>query len=312
MLNKRYFKDMIKGPAHVLYHVVLIALSASVALSLPYTADFIAEKFLVFWALIGNEKIFLVSVEIVLAITLVLFFNYVGRSRKDRKFSKLAQRAGLVFISSFKGFLARKKSKKLKESKGMARDIMVIGSTGFRTFVEEKGDLHTVIKNCQEAKIMLLNPYGEGASIRAKGILDPEITLAHFREQIRKSIDFLKGLKAIQKNVRLKLYDEVPFLKILVSGDYIWIKHYHAGFDVQRMPEYVLGYNQNPGSLYVPFYQYFLKWWYDNRIPEYDLESDELIYRDMAGNEERREKFRSEPVGVYAPAIVTNWRKCVP
>jgi len=298
MLNKRYFKDMIKGPAHVLYHVVLIALSASVALSLPYTADFIAEKFLVFWALIGNEKIFLVSVEIVLAITLVLFFNYVGRSRKDRKFSKLAQRAGLVFISSFKGFLARKKSKKLKESKGMARDIMVIGSTGFRTFVEEKGDLHTVIKNCQEAKIMLLNPYGEGASIRAKGILDPEITLAHFREQIRKSIDFLKGLKAIQKNVRLKLYDEVPFLKILVSGDYIWIKHYHAGFDVQRMPEYVLGYNQNPGSLYVPFYQYFLKWWYDNRIPEYDLESDELIYRDMAGNEERREKFRSEPVGV--------------
>jgi hypothetical protein len=57
------------------------------------------------------------------------------------------------------------------------------------------------------------------------------------------------------------------------------------------MPEYVFGYNQNPGSLYVPFYQYFLKWWHDCKIPEYDLESDELIYRDMAGNEERREKF---------------------
>ena len=291
MFNKRHLQDIIKGPAHVLYHVVLIALSASVALSLPYTADFIAEKFLLFWALIGNEKVFLVSVEIVLAITLVLSFNYMGRSWKDRKFSNLAQRAGLVFISSSKGFLAQRKNRKLKESKGMARDIMVIGSTGFRTFVEEKGDLHTVIKNCREAKIMLLNPYSEGASIRAKSILDPDITLEHFREQIKKSIDFLKGLKAIQKNVRLKLYDEVPFLKMVVSGDYIWIKHYHAGFDVRRMPEYVFGYNQNPGSLYVPFYQYFLRWWHDYKIPEYDLESDELIYRDMAGNEERREKF---------------------
>jgi len=66
MFNKRHLQDIIKGPAHVLYHVVLIALSASVALSLPYTADFIAEKFLLFWALIGNEKVFLVSVEIVL------------------------------------------------------------------------------------------------------------------------------------------------------------------------------------------------------------------------------------------------------
>jgi len=83
----------------------------------------------------------------------------------------------------------------------------------------------------------------------------------------------------------------VPFLKMVISGDYIWIKHYHTGFDVRRMPEYVFGYNQNPGSLYVPFYQYFLKWWDDYKIPEYDLESDELIYRDIAGNEERREKF---------------------
>ena len=63
-----------------------------------------------------------------------------------------------------------------------------------------------------EAKIMLLNPYGEGASIRTKSILDFDITLEHFREQIRKSMDFLKGLNAIRKNVRLKLYDEVPFL----------------------------------------------------------------------------------------------------
>jgi hypothetical protein len=292
MFKKRNLRDLLKGPAHILYHVILIALSASVALSLPYTADVIARKFLMFWTFIGNEKIFLVSVEISLAIMLILFFNYIGRSWKDRKLSRMAKKAGLAFIFSSKGYWAQRRSKKLKENLGNARDIMVIGSTGSRTFADEKGDLHTVIKNCREAKIMLLNPYSEGAHIRAKSILDPDITLERFREQIMKSIDFLKGLKALQKDIKLKLYNEVPFLKMVISGDYIWIKHYHAGFDVQVMPEYVFRYRQNPGSLYVPFYQHFLKGWNDPGIPEYDLESDELIYRDTAGNEERREQFR--------------------
>jgi hypothetical protein len=292
MFKKRYLKDMIRGPAHIFYHVGLIVLSASIALLLPYTADFIAREFLTFWALIGDEKIFLVSVEISFAIALILFFNYVGRVWRDRRLSGIARKAGLVSVSSSGGFLARRKNRRLKESHGIARDIKVIGSTGFRTFADENGDLHAVLKNCREAKIMLLNPHSEGASLRVKSILDPDITLARFREQIGESIDFLKGLKAGQKNIKLKLYDEVPFLKMAISGDHIWVKHYHAEFDVQSLPEYVLRYNQNPGSLYVPFYQYFLRWWNDPGIPEYDLESDELIYRDVAGNEERREKFR--------------------
>lgn len=294
MFKNRNLKDVIKGPAHVLYHVVLIALSASIALSLPYAADFISRNFLTAWAVIGNEKIFLVSVEISLAIVLILFFNYIGRSWKDRRLSNIANEAGLVHLSSAGGFLARKQNRKLKESNGIARDVGIIGSTGFSTFVDEKGDLHAVIKNCRSARIMLLNPYSDGASIRAKSILDPDITPERLGEQIRKSIDFLKGLKAVQKNIRLKLYDEVPFLKMTISGDYMWIKHYHAGFDAKVMPEYVFRYNQNPGSLYAPFYQHFLKWWNDPGIPEYDLETDELIYRDTAGNEERREKFMED------------------
>lgn len=291
MFKKRHIRDFIKGPVHILYHVAIIVLSAAFALSLPYTADFAAKKFLGYWALIGNEKIFLVSVEIALAIFLILLFNYLARSWKDRKYARMAKEAGLVFVSAPKGFFARRSSRNLKESQGIARDVMVIGSTGCRTFADEKGDLHNVVKNCREAKIMLLNPFSEGANIRAKSMLDNGITLEHFREQIRKSIMFLKDLRAAQKNVRLKLYDEVPFLKMVISGDYIWVKHYHAGFDVQAMPEFIFKHSQNPGSLYVPFYQYFLKWWSNTAVPEYDLETDELVFRDSAGNEERREPF---------------------
>ncbi len=221
MFKNLHIKEIVNGPAHILYHVGMIILSASIALSLPYTADFVARKSLVLWASVANEKIFLTSVEISLAIVLILLFSYIGRNWRARRLSGMAKKAGLVSVSSSTGFLARIRHRRSKESRGLARDIMVIGSTGFRTFVDEKGDLHAVVKNCREARIMLLNPYSEGARIRAKSILDPDITIERFRAQIGQSIDFLKGLKAAQKNIRLKLYDEVPFLKLAISSDYI-------------------------------------------------------------------------------------------
>lgn len=112
-----------------------------------------------------------------------------------------------------------------------------------------------------------------------------------FGEQIRRSIDFLKILKGAQKNVRLKLYPDPPFLKMTILGDFIWLQHYQPGLDVQRMPRYVFKHDPNIGSLYFPFYQYFLGRWNNPEIPEYDLETDELIYRDGTGNEVKRETF---------------------
>ena len=79
-------------------------------------------------------------------------------------------------------------------------------------------------------------------------------------------------------------------MKLAVLGDHIWIQHYHVGLDVQTMPEYMFQHDQNPGGLYTPFYQYFLMRWEDPNIPEYDLETDDMIYRDKGGNVVRREK----------------------
>ncbi|MBI5846817.1 MAG: hypothetical protein HZB31_02540 [Nitrospirae bacterium] len=290
MFNARSIKEFIKVPAHILYHVAIIISSAGIALSLPYTVSFLSRQFHAYWQIIGDEKIFLLLAEIVLAVLLILFFNYTGWVWRDRRLARIARNAGLVFASS-RGIFARRNSRKLKETQGIARDIMVIGSTGFRTFTDPRGDLHAVIKNCRKAKIMLLNPAGEGAVTRVKSILNPEITLEKFREQIRSSIGLLKELKAVQKDIRLKLYCDVPFLKMALSGDYLWVNHYHTGLDVQGMPEYVFVHNQNPGSLYSIFYQYFLNYWADPKIPEYDLETDELVYRDSAGNEEKRERI---------------------
>ena len=275
----------------MLYHIFMVVLSAVLALSLPMTARFIAKKFLAYWSLIGNDKVFLISIEMISAILFIFLSTAIYKSWRYRKFSNMARTAGIVLVTPAKGFWAKRRVRKLKERHGLARDVMVISSTGFRTLVDTKGDLHQVIASCREAKIMLLNPFSEGASTRVKSILDPDITIGRFREQIRKSILFLKGLKAVQKNIRLKLYNDPPFLKLVILGDYMWIQYYHTGLDVQRMPEYVFKHDQNLGSLYLPLYQYFLTQWNHPDIPEYDLESDELIFRDKSGNEVKREKF---------------------
>ena len=292
-INRRPLKRFVRGAGRVLYHVSLVALSAGIAFSLPFTVGFVARYFWLHWSLIEREQIYLVSVEIVAATLLMLLFSYVGRSWKDRRISRRARAAGLVDFFPSRGFLAQRRMTKLKRRQGFAREVMIISSTGFHTFAEPRGELHSVMQDCREAKIMLLNPYSEGASARAKSILDPNVTPENFSAQIKKSLDFLKGLKAKQKNIKLKLYEDAPFLKLAILGDYVWLKHYHPGFDVHRMPEYVFEHDQNPGSFYTPFYQYFLTRWENPDIPEYDLDTDELVYRDATGNEIRRKRFHA-------------------
>lgn len=296
MFKRVFPSHLIKHSAGILYHVFLVALSAWIAFSLPAVASFIAQKLLFYWSFIEDEKVFLIGVELGLAILFMLFFNYLGASWKNRRISKMARNSGMVYFFPPGRFLAQRKIKRLKQQQGLNRDVLVISATGSRTFVDPQSDLHEILQNCRDAKIMLLNPYKNGASARAKSMLDPNVTPELFDKEIRKSIDFLKELKAVQKNITLKLYDEPPYLKLAILGDYLWMKHYHPGLDAHGMPEYLFQHQQNPGTLYAPFYQYFLMRWKDCNIPEYDLDTDELIYRDTAGNELRREIFNESQV----------------
>jgi hypothetical protein len=276
---------------HVLYHIVVIVLSAGAAISLPYTASFIARNFLAVWSFIENEKIFLVSIEIAFAVLLIISLNYLGNSWKNRKLANTAKQAGLLFAPSGNGRLMHKRLKREKEKQGTERDIMLMGSTGFRTFADPESDLHNVIKNCREAKIMLLNPFSDGAAVRAASIPDQDVTVDHFEEQIKKSIWFLKEINSVRKNIELKLYSDPPFLKLNIIGEHVWVKHYQTGKDIMFMPEYVFEHEQKDHGFYALFYKYFLRYWNHPGLPEYDFDSNELVYRDSGGNEIKRDKF---------------------
>jgi hypothetical protein len=277
--------------AHIAYHVLVVLMSAALALYTPYALSAMAAGLLRAWAFIENEKIFLIALEIVTAIILILFFNSIRRGWENRRITRMAKSVGLVQATMVKGMFAQRRMKKMKKQLGFARELMIIGSSGYRTFVDPDGDLHEALQNCREAKIMLLNPFKEGAVTRARAIPDPEVTPGMIREQIIKSIDFLKGLRAAQREVRLKLYPDLPLLKLAIIGDYAFLQHYHTGMNVRHMPEYAFKNESQHGGLYIPLYRYFLTRWQDTAIPEYDLDTDELIYRDVTGNEVAREQF---------------------
>jgi len=282
---------MAKNLGHVLYHFLIVAVSAALALSIPTAIGFLVRGYLRSWALIENEKAFLVAVEIMIAAALILFIHDLSRGWHDRRLSKAARATGLSHMNPGKGLFSRWTAARMKREQGRAREIMLIGATGFRTFVNPAGELHEAVKNCREAKIMLLDPREEGARARAMSLATAEITPERFREQIRSSIDFLKGLRSLQKNVRLKLYPDTPLLKLAILGDFLWMRHYHPGLDVGALPEFLFRHSPKPGGFYSLLHQYFLSRWQDPRIPEYDLETDELVYQPGADGVARRLPF---------------------
>ncbi len=281
------FRNFVNGSARTLNHIVVVALSAGIALSLPT----VAMSFLTYWSRVENEKIYLVALEITMAVFLILCFNYIHRSLRDRTLAKMATGAGLIFFFPWRGLNAQRKIRKIKEKHGTGRTVMVIGSTGYGTFVDQQGDLHTVLDKSLGAQILLVNPYSQEATSRIHAILHPNFTLERFREEVRESIALLKRLKASGKAVKLKFYSGPPLVKLVILGDYLWLKHYHTDLDVQTMPEFVFQHNLNDHGLYNLFYQYFMQRWEDPEIPEYDFHSDELVYRAHNGNEVLRERF---------------------
>lgn len=289
---RAFFRDT----AGSLYHIIVVALSAGIALLLPAGA----KQFLSFWSRVEHDLLSLIAVEMTVAILLIACLNYFHRSIRDRALAAVAAGAGLVSFFPRRTRGAQRHIKQLKEEQGTGRTISVIGSSGHSTFVDQVGGLSSVLDKCLGARIMLVNPYSQEASARIQAIGYPEFTLNTFREEIRQSIQLLKRLKAMGKAVKLKLYSDSPLMKLVILGDYLWLQHYHADLDIQTMPEYVLRHNRKDHGLYTLYAHYFVQRWESTEIPEYDLDTDELVYRNKTGNEIRRERFE---IGAAAEEI---------
>lgn len=280
-------RALLRNAAGSAYHIAIVALSGGIALLLPAGA----KHFLSFWSQVEHNKLSLIAVEMTVAVLLIAALNFLHRSFRDRALAAHATGAGLVSFFPRRARRAEQHIKQLKEDEGTGRTIKVIGSSGYSTLVDQVGDLASVLDKCLGAQILLVNPYSQEASSRIQAIGHPGCTLSGFREEVRQSIALLKRLKAMGKAVKLKLYTDPPLIKMVVMGDYLWLQHYHADLDIETMPEYVLQHNRKTHGLYTLCTHYFEQRWECTDIPEYDLETDELIYRSKTGSELRRELF---------------------
>lgn len=272
----RWLTRVVRISTPVVHHVGIVVVSAGLALSLPVALSAAASRLLALWARIEDDKIFLVSVEVAVAVALIVVLHGVARHWRHRRVARLARRAGLVDVVHGRR-LAHHRSRALKEAHGRGRDVLIIGSTGARSLAHPDGDLHRVIRQCRRARILLLDPDSEGALARARSLVEMDVTLEAFQEDIRRTIAFLRELRAGQKDIRLRLYRELPLLKLAILGDHAWVRPCHHGVELAASPEYVFVHEPAGGGLYEVFYGYFERRWHDPGVIECDLEAGEAL-----------------------------------
>lgn len=277
-----------KGVRQVLSHGAVTILAVAIAFSLPGFANYILNEW---WPRVEGNANLLLGSEIALASILALIFNMAKVLWDHRQGVHIARLASLVHArNSRAGWWNRRRERALVNRLTTARDAFVLTLTGFDTLVAKDSPLRPVIEKAYEIRFMLVNPVGRGLRQRAES-LPSEVTLLTLHTEIEATIGALSGLRKYGKKVKLKFYDEEPFWKLVILGDYIWVQHCHSGFGVREQPEYVfaLKHTEPRHGLFVPFYMVFLNYWNDTRHPEYDFDTNELVYHDAGGKETGRE-----------------------
>ena len=288
------------GLRQILSHGAITLLAVAIAFSLPGVANYILNEW---WPEVQNNANLLLATEVGLASVLALLFNLAKIAWDHRRRVLTARLASLVYArNAGAGWWSRRRERALVSQLPAARDAFVLTLTGYDTFVADDSLLRGVIEKAYEIRVMLVNPIGKALRERADS-LPPEITALTLHTEIEAVVAYLSGLRKFGKKVTLKFYDEEPFWKLIVLGDYVWVQHCHSGFAVKEQPEFVfaLQHREPRHGLFVPFYMVFLNQWNDAHHPEYDFDTNELVYRDSSGKETGRDVLSAPSDGTAMP-----------
>ncbi|MBI3525219.1 MAG: hypothetical protein HY066_12005 [Betaproteobacteria bacterium] len=269
-------------------NALITLLAVAIAFSLPTIAKYILYDW---WPQVEKNANLLLATEIVLTSVLVLLLNAAKMFWNDRQKVKLVNLSALAYArkSHDDGRIPRWRERALVRRLPAARDAFVMTPTGYDTFVDSNSILRPLLEESYEIRVMLVNPNSAGMQKRVAS-LPEDITLLSFKKEIEASIGYLQNLRKRGKIVTLKFFEHDPFWKLIVLGEHVWVQHCHSGIEIKHQPEYVFSLqHENPRiGLFVPFYLYFLNKWNEMTHPEYDFETNELIYRDSLGIETSR------------------------
>lgn len=307
MDHDKHFHSFTQGIHHAFSHVVITLLAVGIAFSLPVVAKYILYYW---WPKVEDNSQLLMITEIGFATVLVLLFNISKIAWDGRRSMHMNRIASLVYAREGRGWISRWKERDMRKKIASARDIYIMSITG-DTFSSENSELQKPLELAYEIRVMLANPYGKGIASRAQSLDDPEAMLQTFRQETEVSVAYLRKLAAAGKKVKLKFYEEPPFWKLVVTGEYVWVQYCHDGHEVKTQPEYVFGLqHDNPQrGFFAPFYKHFLDQWKDPHHPDFNFETNELIYRNGDGNEIDRASF---PLSMELVPTQPNFSQLVP
>ncbi|HUX91861.1 MAG TPA: hypothetical protein VMV48_14340 [Gallionellaceae bacterium] len=296
MNHDKHFHSISKGFHHAFAHVAITLLAVGIAFSLPVVAKYILYYL---WPRIEDSSRLLLFTEISFATALVLLFNISMIAWDGRRSMRLIKIASLVHAREGRGWMSRWKQRIMRKKIASVRDVYIMSISGYDTFSSENNDLQKTLDLAYEIRVLLANPYGKGIACRAQSMEDPAAKLQDYRQKTEKSIAYLSKLAAAGKKVKLKFYDEPPFWKLVVTGDYVWVQYCNNGHEGNNQPEYVFGLQHDTPQrgFFEPFYKHFLDQWNDTRQPLFNFETSELIYRNADGNEIERTAFPPTSLG---------------
>lgn len=290
MDHGKHFHSLTQGIHHAFSHVVITLLAVGIAFSLPQVASYILFNW---WPKVeGNSQLLLIT-EIGFATVLVLLFNISKIAWDGRRSMHMNKIASLVYAREERGWMSRRKEREMRRQIANVRDVYIMSITGNDTLSADNSDLQKTLDMAYEIRVLLANPYGKGVASRALSTDDPEAMLKAYREETEASIAFLRKLADAGKKIKLKFYEEPPFWKLVVTGEYVWVQYCHIGHDVKSQPEYVFGlqHDSPQRGFFEPFYKHFLVQWKEQSHPEFNFETGELVYRNDGGNEIKRTAF---------------------
>ena len=300
MQRKFAFPRLLLGLRQIFAHGVITLLAVAIAFSLPQVAQYVLYQW---WPIVEKDANLLLATEVCLASALVLLLNFVKIAWDDHRKVNVARLAALAYAKDGdQGWWSRRRESALIKGLPAARDVSVLTLTGYDIFVDKSSGLRDAMQSAYEIRVMLVNPVGEGLRKRVDS-LQPDITLLSFHTEIEATIAELAALRKMGKKITLKFYEHEPFWKVIVLGDHVWVQHCHSGFEVKHQPQYVFSLqHRNPRQgLFVPFYMHFLNQWNTPSHPDYDFETNELVYRDKGGNEFERVELGVPINGAHLP-----------
>ena len=303
MDHNKHFHSFTHGIHHIFTHGVITLLAVGVAFSLPVVAKYILFYW---WPKVEGNSHLLMLTEISFATVLVLLFNISKIAWDGRRSIHMNKIASLVYAREGRGWVSRWKERGMRKKIANSRDVYIMSISGYDTFSSKNSALQKTLGLAYEIRVLLADPYGKGIASRAQALDDPEAMLHAYRQETEASVTYLRKLAVAGKKVRLKFYEEPPFWKLVVTGEYVWVQYCHDGHEIKLQPEYVFGLqHDNPQrGFFEPFYKHFLDQWKDPRHSEFNFDTSELVYRNEDGNEIQRMAFSPQPEEAVLPELI--------